>query len=377
MFKNAIRLPLSLFGIPIQLDISFLAVLPILGWMIGNNVASIVETFGLEIETTWLEEHAFIVGLLTAFGLFVSILIHEIGHSLVAKAYGIEVKSITLWLLGGMATFADMPREKGREAVIAIAGPLTSALVAGLCWVAGRALGEMHVGLVFISGYLVMANLALAIFNCIPALPLDGGRVLRSLLALRMNYARATMVSAQIGKMLAFLLGFLGVISLNLFLVLIAFFVYAAGRGESSAIVAQEALLKLTVADLMESDVQTVSVNLSIPDLLDRMIEDRHQGYPVLDLEGGLAGVISLDLIKLRPPDTSLEGLRVVDLMQSPAPTLRPSEDSTVAFRRMNEEQTDRFVVVDDNDRMVGIVSRTDLLRAIQVRLLEFPHGPS
>ncbi|MDQ3398992.1 MAG: site-2 protease family protein, partial [Deinococcota bacterium] len=128
MFQNAYRLPFRLLGIPLQLDITFLIVLPLFAWIIGSQLPRFIELFNLPIDPAPLSVGftPFLLGFLAALGLFVSVVVHELGHSVVARRYGVKVKSITLWLLGGMAQLETMPKAKGAEAVVAVTGPLTS-----------------------------------------------------------------------------------------------------------------------------------------------------------------------------------------------------------------------------------------------------------
>src|SRR5206468_10405330 len=145
----------------------------------------------------------FALGLVGALGLFVSIVVHELGHAVVARLYGVKVRRITLWALGGMAEFDEMPRQRGAEAVVAVVGPIVSVAVGVLCWGILGLLPATAVAPRFVLSFLGGTNIYLALFNLLPAMPLDGGRVLRSLLALRMPHLRATQVAVTISKFLA------------------------------------------------------------------------------------------------------------------------------------------------------------------------------
>jgi Zn-dependent protease len=132
MFGRAFRLPFRLLGIPVQLDISFILILPLLAWLIGRQVAYWAAIFGIPdapiLHEGWMP---YVLGLIAALGLFISVVIHELGHSVVARLYGVQVKSITLWFLGGVAQFNEIPRQRGAEAIIAIVGPIVSAALGG------------------------------------------------------------------------------------------------------------------------------------------------------------------------------------------------------------------------------------------------------
>src|SRR3954449_2209225 len=234
MFRKAYRLPFTLLGIPVLLDVTFLVILPIFALSIAGRVDYWAQQVGVadhpSLHAPWMP---YLLGLITAIGLFVSVLVHELGHSVVARLYGVKVRSITLWLLGGMAQFDEMPRQRGAEAVVAIAGPIVSVAVGVLCGLVLKALPPSAVPARFVFTYLAYMNVSLAVFNMIPALPLDGGRVLRSLLALRMTHLRATQVAAGVSKVLAIALGLYGLFGGGgVMLVLVAFFVYMAVNSE-------------------------------------------------------------------------------------------------------------------------------------------------
>ena len=371
MFRNAYRLPFKLLGIPIHLDLTLLFILPILAWMIGSNLGAYVETLGLDIDAQPLQEGAwpFVLGLIAATGLFVSVLIHELGHAIVGRSLGVEIKAITLWLLGGMAQFDRMPRGRGQEAIMAIAGPVTSYGLAAICWLI---LGWTPVDLPafkFVFAYLTWMNVILATFNLVPALPLDGGRILRSLLALRVDYLRATQIAAEVSKFQAFMFAVLGFLTGNLWLILIALFVYMAVTAETQATAAAELLRGIEVQDLMTEDVRTVSPQMSVSELLEKMIAEKHVAYPVVDLSGRIVGMVTLRDIEKR---TRLEGgepsIRLGDIMRTDFGRIDAAEPAFEAFRKIGENRTGRLVILDSQDRLEGILSKTDLVRAVRVR---------
>lgn len=369
MFRTAYRLPFRLLGIPVHLDVTFLLILPILAWMIGRNVGSYIEVLELPIDPTPLQEGMtpFLLGLIAAIGLFVSILVHELGHSVVARRYGVYVKRIILWVLGGLAQFEQLPRQRGAEALIAIAGPITSFLVGALCWILFLSV-RANATLAFVFAYLSYMNVFLATFNLLPALPLDGGRVLRSLLALRVSYLRATQVSARISKSLAVLMGLLGFVFFNVFFVLIAFFVYMAVSGESQIAAVSEMLQGIYVQDVMTRKVKTVRPDLGVSDLLQRMLEERHLGYPVSDESGELVGVITLDDVRGLGSSQETRNITANEIMSREISTIKESASAWEAFQKMSRNNFGRLMVVDSNGRLTGILSKTDLIRAIQVR---------
>ena len=285
MFQHGIFL-FRLAGIPVHLDLSFLLVLPLWALYIGRNLPHYFALLGLPQDPRLLQgPYPFLLGLLAATGLFLSVLLHEVGHALAARRYGVATRRITLWLLGGVAQMERIPREPMKELVIALAGPLVSLLLfllfRTLPWEAG-ALG-------FLGRYLALVNLGLALFNLLPALPLDGGRVYRALLALRKPYLQATRQAVALSQALAWALGLFGLLVLNPLLVLIAFFVYMASRADAEATLLAQALEGLKVKDLMTPNPIVLPPDLPVGEALAlalRLAEHRllgeHHGEPPL-----------------------------------------------------------------------------------------------
>lgn len=373
MFRTVYRLPIRLLGIPVHLDVTFLIILPLLGWIIGRDLEQFVEVFELTVDAEPLTRGImpFLLGLVAALGLFTSVLIHELGHSVVGQHYGLKIKRITLWILGGMAQFESMPRKGGTEAIMAIAGPITSLLVAGVSWFAFRLTPVEFGGGRFIFAYLMYMNVILAVFNLLPALPLDGGRVMRSLLAMRMPYLKATQISASMSKFLAVLMGLLGFLSVNIWLMLIAFFIYMAVSGESGFATASTILKGIRVEDLMSRNVQTVFSNTRLSDLIAKMMQERHLAYPVLNGSGELVGMVTLQHVRnSRASGKDNSTTTVEQIMSRRIGKIRPDESALEAFQRIHRNDSGRLVVVDGEGRLQGILSKTDLVRAVQVRMV-------
>ncbi|MEF8814945.1 MAG: M50 family metallopeptidase, partial [Halovenus sp.] len=176
----------SAVGIPIRLNWTFLIVLPLFAAFIARDITGLTlvinETFATTIDSGDLTTGylPWILGLASALGLFVGVLLHEFGHSLVALRYGYEIESITLWLLGGVASFSEFPDDWRHELVIAIAGPVVSVLIGVGSYVAFIALPSSLDPVRFVFGYLAVLNIVLAAFNLLPGFPMDGGRILRA-----------------------------------------------------------------------------------------------------------------------------------------------------------------------------------------------------
>ena len=364
MFKNAFRLPFRLLGIPVYLDITFLIILPLLAWLIGNQLGDFITLLELPIDAEpllvgWMP---YLLGLAAALALFVSVVIHELGHAVTGRIYGVETERITLWLLGGMAHFKEMPKQKGAEAVVAIAGPITSFGVGAICWALLLGIPTEMGGLYVVVLYTAYMNIILAVFNMIPALPLDGGRVLRSLLAIKMSRLKATQISASISRGLAIALGLFGLLAFNLFMILIAFFIYMAVTAEARYAMFTEGLSRFSVGALMTKPVATVPPTMSVDQVLERMLAEARLAYPVKNDSGEYVGQITVDRVQQAPP-----GQPVADVMDPPPKSILVSEGANELFDRMIRDDQHRLLVVDADGFVVGIVTKTDLMRALQI----------
>lgn len=370
MFRTVYRLPFRLLGIPIHLDFTFLLVLPLLAWFIAQDIPLFIETFDLQADPSALTQGwtPYVLGFLAAIGLFVSVVIHELGHSWVGQRYGLRIKRITLWILGGMAQFERMPRKGAREAVMAIAGPITSFLLAGVAWIFLAMVPIDWSQARFVLIYLMYMNVVLAVFNLIPAMPLDGGRVLRSLLSLRMSYLQATQISTAISKLLAVFMGLVGLL-INPWLILIALFIYMAVSGESQFASVSAVLQGISVADLMTEKVSTVYGSTRVSDLIQRMFEDRHLFFPVLDAEGNVQGVVTIDEVRKMKAEGKDEHETAVDeIMSTEVGSIKKDSSAFEAFQQINQTDAGRLVVLDEENRLAGVLSRADLVRAVQLR---------
>jgi len=362
-------------GIPIRVNITLLLFLPIIVWLIGTNINTVegaeiwteilVSVSGHTVEPASLSSGntPWILGTGAAVGLFFGVTVHELGHAWTARYFDVEISSITLWIFGGMAQMEQNPEEWKTEFWIAIAGPVTSVLVAAAFWVPLQFIPAIPKPL-FLLGWLTIMNIVLAVFNMVPAFPMDGGRILRALLSRNRPYARATNTAARVAKFLAVGMGILGIFG-NPVLVLVALFVYIAASSESKMTKMSEALSGITVGELMTTDVKTVSPENTVGDLFDRMLLERHTGYPVTDESGKPVGIVTLaDAKNVQPHER--DSLRVKDIMTEDLVTTPPSTEAFEALRSINTNSFGRLIV-EENDEIAGIISRTDLMRALEV----------
>jgi len=367
----------TLAGIPVKLHWSFLLVIPLFAWIIGSQIELTTELiavlFGVPIDMTLIVMgfNPYILGTIVALGLFVGVFVHEMAHSLIAKAKGIEIHSITLLILGGVSQMEETMPDPRIELPMALAGPLMSLAVGLVCgvlvYVFEVAIPDPAVVgvLVFVFGYLSLLNILLFGFNLLPAFPMDGGRVLRAWLARRMSLSRATKIAADIGKIFAVLFGIVGFLLLNPILILIAFFIYIGASQEATSLRYNILLQNVTVADAMSSPVVTVEPTVPLSRVLEMMHETRHLGFPVME-RGSLVGIIALaDIHKISSIDR--EAMQVRDVMTRSPMTLQPSAPLVDALRIMSSQNIGRIPVVTD-DILVGIVTRTDVLRVMELR---------
>ena len=362
----------SAFGIPIRLDLTFLLVLPLFAWLIGNDVASLTgvvnDLFGSAIDVGPLTGGSmqWVLGSAAAIGLFFCVLLHEFGHSLVAMRYGYKIESITLWLFGGVARFTEMPEDWKQEFTIAIAGPVVSLALGAIAYLGFLVLPTTLDPLKFVVGYLALTNVVLAAFNMLPGFPMDGGRVLRALLARTRPHAQATQIAAEVGKIFAFLLGIFGLFT-NLFLIALAFFIYIGASSEAQQTVMKAAFEGVTVRDVMtpRERLDTVRTDTSVAELLDRMFVDRHTGYPVMQ-NGRLVGLVTLDDAR-SVKEVERDAYRVEDVRSAELSTISPDADAMTALQQMQEKKVGRLPVVDDSGEIVGLISRSDLVTAFNI----------
>lgn len=369
MFKSSYRLPFRLAGIPLYIHVSFIFILPLMVLGATQYLAAIVRhpMFGLDPER-FHGPIALVLGFFSAIGLFVCVVLHELGHAITAQRYGVKVRRITLWFLGGVAEFEEMPRQRGAEAIVAIAGPLVSfglaVLFYALALVIPRASAQ---SLWLVCYYLMYVNGMLGLFNLIPALPLDGGRILRSLLAMKMPYVRATVVSGNVAKIIAVGMGVFGLFSSNLWLIILAFFIFSAVNSETQYSVIVETLRGMNVADLMNRDVIAVPASITVGELTRYILTQRHHRFPVVDDDGRVIGIVGVEQLQNVDPN-----MMVAQVMLREIPNISERASALDAFTRMGQNEIGQLIVMDDSSRMVGIITKADLMRAIQVRMLGF-----
>lgn len=368
----------SAFGIPIQLDLTFLLVLPLFAWIIGTQITQTAEllndSLGAGLDPALLTggNLVWVLGVVAAVGLFTGVVLHELGHSLVAIRFGFPIDSITLWLFGGVAKLTEMPEDWKQELAIAVAGPIVSVALGVLSYLLFVILpGTTSVAVEsarFVFAYLAVMNIALAVFNMLPGFPMDGGRVLRALLARTRSYARATQIAAEVGKIFAIMLGLFGLfVAGNIFLAGLAFFIYIGAAGEARETTMRADLEGVQVRDVMtpENRVTTVTPDMSVRELIGTMFRERHTGYPV-EVNGEVVGLVTLeDARAVR--EVERDAYTVSDVMTTDLVTVAPEMDVMDALSQLQDNSVGRLIVTDVDGEFRGLLTRTDVMTALSI----------
>jgi Zn-dependent protease/CBS domain-containing protein len=315
------------------------------------------------------------MAIVAAFFFFLSILLHEYGHALQARREGIEIDGITLWLFGGVARFKGSFRSAGAEFRVAIAGPLVS-LVLGLLFVAVALIPGLPSAIDGVVSWLGYINFTLLVFNLIPAQPLDGGRVLHSLLwRLRNDFVWATRLAANVGRAFGYLL-IAGGIAMFIFqssfsgawLAFLGWFLLNAATSEARYLLTQQALNGLRVGDVMTPNPVVVKPDTTLGEFMDNiMFSQRHTTYPVVD-EGRPVGLLPFRCVA-NVPRTEWDVRRVRDCVipLDKVPVLRESEEAVDALAELSQSDGGHGLVV-SNGGLAGIISTSDLARALEAR---------
>lgn len=313
-----------------------------------------------------------IFGVVATLLLFVVVVLHELGHSVAAQYYGIEVEQIVLLPIGGVAQLTRMPEKPIQEFVIAIAGPAVNfalailfgliALLAGISLSLDRLpsllLGLDRMSLLALFGYVFSSNLLLAIFNLIPAFPMDGGRVLRALLATRMAYARATTAAVGIGQALAFLMGIYGFVQGNFFWVLIALFIYSGAGQERQMVLARDTLAGLTVGQAYSRGAHHVAPEQLLKDAVELTLNTFQSDFPVCDgteLVGLLTHARLVEALNRHGPEITIQQVMLRDVEP-----VSPDDEVLSAQQKLAELRVEALPVVEGGE-FLGLITNRDI----------------
>ena len=372
MFGRSIKL-FTLFGLTVKLDVSWLIILALVVWSLAGAVFP--QQFpGLSAWTY------FAMGLLAAAGLFVSIVFHELSHSLIARRFGLPMTGITLFLFGGVAEMSEEPPSAKAEFWMAIAGPISSVILGGV--LLGVAYGVGATGLsepaVGVLRWIAILNFILAAFNLIPGFPLDGGRVLRSILwHVKGDLRKATHAASRVGAGFGMVLVGLGIAQIlllwnaigGLWWILIGLFIRGAAKRGYQQVLMRQALSGEPVERFMRPDPVTVPPELSLADLVEQYVYRHHfKMYPVVS-DGRLVGCVTTRDVQNVPQGQWAE-TTVGDVAAScdADNTITPDADAVDALAQMRREKVSRLIVRRNGD-LAGILTLKDLLEFLSLKL--------
>jgi Zn-dependent protease/predicted transcriptional regulator len=379
MFGGRITL-FKLMGFEVRVDASWIILAFLITWSLAVGYFPAQDP-GLHRADYWW------MGVAAAVGLFGSIVVHEFAHSVVARRNGLPMQGITLFIFGGVAEMSGEPPSARTEFLMAAAGPLTSVVVGCLFYGIYRAApATWPPALVGVIHYLGWMNWVLALFNSIPAFPLDGGRVLRSILwNSTKNLTRATKISSQIGQGFAILLIVMGVVQLffgslvsAIWWFVLGMFLKSAAEQSYQQVMLRSALAGEPIRRFMRTDPVTVPPNISLDDLINDYIYRYHfKMFPVVSEAHHLNGCISTSDVKSVPREEWRQ--HSVQEMMRPCSvdnTISPDADAVTALSKMSNSGLSRLLVVDKGE-LVAILSLKDLLDFLSLKLdLEGPARP-
>ncbi len=391
MFGTRWRI-MRLLGIPISIDASWLIIIALLTVLIAYEFPVELQEYFPGASTMPTYDY-WIMGLITALAFFGCILLHELGHAVVARARGMPINGITLFMLGGVSELGDEPPSAITEFLMAIAGPAVSVVIAVACWllwIAANRMGWPHlIALGF--HYLGYINAAVVVFNLLPAFPLDGGRVFRSILwGMTGNLRRSTYWAALIGRGFGWLLIAWGIwlcvapphyVFNGILLGLVGLFLSSAARSSYQQVLVRQALQGEPVRRFMNANPIAVPPSVDLAHWVDEYVyRYHHRAFPVLS-EGHLQGFITTQVLDTIPrgewSEHTVGEVMSTDLRSI---TIRADADALAAFSKMQRSGSSRLLVV-DGDRLVGIISVKDLLRFLDLKLElentgDDEHGP-
>lgn len=325
--------------------------------------------FGLLNQGGW---SGAIFGLIVTLLLFAIVVLHELGHSMAALHYGVPVRQIVLLPIGGVAELGRMPEKPIQEFVIAIAGPLVNFGLAIVLAILGLILGQGmglsawrellanlgQLNFATIFSYVFVSNLFLGIFNLLPAFPMDGGRVLRALLATQLDYRQATAIAVSIGQGLAWLLGLYGFLNGGFFAILIAIFIFSGASAERQLVEARSVLGKLTVGQAYTRNVRTLNPQDALREAVRLTFNSFQADFPICDGEQ-LVGLLTYTRL-LEALDQHGADIAVGEVMLTEVTPVSPGESMFAVQQRLAEERLDALPVT-ENGRFLGLITNRDI----------------
>lgn len=322
----------------------------------------------------WLENQSWsevLGGVLFILALFLCVVLHEYGHALTARKYGIRTRDITLYPIGGVARLERMPDKPIEELWVALMGPAVNVVIAAvlLAWLLVTGTFVMPSGFGITSGSfaerLMVVNVSLVLFNLIPAFPMDGGRVLRAILAMRMDYVRATQVAANIGQGMALLFGFIGMFT-NPFLLFIALFVWIGASQEASMVQIKNSLSGIPVARAMLTKFESLSTRDTLTRVVGLILAGTQHDFPVLDDEGQVIGILERDAF-IHALSQAGQSTPVVHVMRRDLSAIDSHDMVEMALMKLQESGAKTLPVMHAGD-FVGLITAENITEFLMIR---------
>jgi Zn-dependent protease len=355
-------------GIDVGVHPSWLVIFGLVTWSLASGYYPVALPDAAPT-THWL------LGAISALLLFGAVLVHELAHSLVARAQGLEARSITLFIFGGVSNLGGESPRPGVEFVVSVVGPLSSFAIAALAWF-GASVAPAGSATEAVLSYLALVNGALGLFNLIPGFPLDGGRVLRSIVwQATGSLRRATEVAAAAGTLVAYgflVWGFIQVLNgeflSGIWIAAIGWFLQSASVASVQQVRLEEALRGTRVAEIVRQDSSAVAPEIPVADLIeDYFLPQNRRAMPVAE-DGRLLGIVTLGDIREVPPDRrATTSVGSVMGGRDGVVTVTPSASLAAALEALGRGDYEQVPVV-DNGRLVGMLTRADVLRQFQLR---------
>ena len=369
MFRHAIPIG-RIFGSSIDLDYSWFLVVGLLTWMLA------VSYYPVEFNN-WSVAEYWLMGAITAVMLFVSVLVHELGHSVVAKRYRISVPRITLFAFGGVSQIATEPPNPDVEFWIAAAGPIVSFVLALFFWELQPFFANAGPLLALVK-YLAILNFVLGVFNLVPGFPLDGGRIFRSIAwRITKNFRRSSSIATITGRFFGFFFVFIGVwqalagkVFNGLWIAFIGWFLQSAAASQDQLQVIKDLLGGHKVSEVMSRDYPRISGNLPLQELVDKHVLAQGRRYFVVSNDEGESGLVTLSTIREVPrvawPKITASQV-MIPLMK--ATSIQPTAELWTALGKMGHDGVNQLPVMNGfgGNQIVGMLSREDLVQSLRV----------
>ena len=343
----------KVFGIPIRVHYTFLLLLAFI-WYVESSVLG--PAAGLHSVIFWAL-------------IFICVLFHELGHSLVAKSYGLGIASIILLPIGGISQITEIPRDPVKEVGITIAGPIVNFLIAAILLLVGKLLDQslqfsqisLQSGSTIVD--LFWANVMLGLFNIIPAYPMDGGRILRAVIAMKREYLEATRLAADVGKLFA--IGFIvGGFFFNWWLILIGIFIFSGASSEAEAAALSSTLEKISVKELMITDFKTISPDEPLTAVVEKSLHTFQNDFPVVN-DGKFVGVLTRSAV-IESLHHRLHETKVGEIARTSFPRISPDNTAAEALTAMRAAHV-TVAPVEKDGTLYGIITIEKLLEASDI----------